>query len=143
MGLLFLNGYFLKASGNLWRNFILDASSAWSLYKCKMFNCLHPTSLLTLLFFIFYFYNSYLQIWHLVSFLFIHDSLMWYLIIRTVFGFNTGECFKIQIIEKLSNHFSQTLYIMFGILQFHINLIRFSNVLAAYVLAYVLCLYIN
>ena len=95
------------------------------------------------LFFIFYFYSSYLQIWHLVSFLFIHDSLMWYLIIRTVFGFNAWESCKIQITKKLPNHFSQTLYIMFKILQFHIKLIRFFNVLAAYVLAYVLCLYIN
>ena len=95
------------------------------------------------LFFIFYFYNSYLQIWHLVYFLFIHDSLMWYLIIRTVFGFNTGEIFKIHITEKLPNHFSQTLYIIFRILQFHINLIRFFNVPTAYILAYVLCLYIN
>ena len=84
----------------------LDASSAWSLYKCKMFNCLYPTSLLTLcflfLFFIFIIFIFKFDTW---SFLFLHDSLMWYLIIRTVFGFNTRESFKIQITEKLPNHF--------------------------------------
>ena len=112
--------------------------------RCLIFSIQLHCWLFCFLFFVLIFIIVIFKlIWHLVSFLFIHDSLMWYLIFGTVFGFKIGENFKIQMIEKLPNHFSQTLYIMFRILQFHINLITFFNVPAVYVLAYVLYLYIN